>query len=66
MDTLFEWAKSFWGLWLMAIFIGICVYALWPSRKRQREMEEHARIPLEDPADALERPTEEKKDGRQD
>ncbi len=65
MDALVEWARALWGLWLMLIFLGICAYALWPSRKR--EMEEHARIPLDDPADDLERADElEKKDGRQD
>jgi len=66
MDTLVEWAAALWGLWLMLIFLGICAYALWPSRRRQREMEEHARIPLDDPADDLRRPPEEKKDGRED
>ena len=64
MDTLFEWAKALWGLWLMLIFLGIVAYALWPSR--QREMEEHARIPFDDPADDLDPPDLEKKDGRQD
>jgi cytochrome c oxidase cbb3-type subunit 4 len=59
MDTLVEWAKALWGLWLMMIFIGIVAYVFWPGRKR--EMEEHARIPLEDPLEDLER-----KDGRQD
>lgn len=60
MESLVEWAKALWGLWLMLIFLGIVAYVMWPGRKRQ--MDEHARIPLEDPLDDSER----KRNGRQD
>lgn len=46
MERLVEWANALWGLWLMLIFIGICVWVFWPGRKK--EMERHARIPLEE------------------
>lgn len=59
MDTLVAWANTLWGLWLMLIFLGIVAYVFWPGRKR--EMDEHARIPLEDPLEDLER-----NDGRKD
>ena len=36
--------RSFWLLWLMAIFFAIVVWAYWPGRKRK--MEEHGHIPL--------------------
>ena len=62
MGELVEGAKTFWGLWLMLIFVGIVAYVMWPSRKR--EMDEHARIPLEDPLD--ESLSERKKHGRED
>ncbi len=60
MDDVVQTAKSFWGLWLMLIFVGIVVWVMWPGRKR--EMDEHARIPFEDPLDEPER----KRDGRED
>ena len=41
-----EFAQT-WGLiYFMAIFAGVLVYALWPSRKRQKKFDEAARIPL--------------------
>jgi cbb3-type cytochrome oxidase subunit 3 len=60
MESLVEWAKALWGLWLMLIFLGIVASVMWPGRKRQ--MDEHARIPFEDPLDDSER----KRNGRQD
>jgi cytochrome c oxidase cbb3-type subunit 4 len=60
MESLVEWAKALWGLWLMLVFLGIVAYVMWPGRKRT--MDEHARIPLEDPLDESER----KRNGRQD
>lgn len=59
MNALVEWAQALWGLWLMIIFLGIVAYVFWPSRKQK--MQEHARIPLEDPLDDTER-----EDGRKD
>jgi len=63
MDALVEWASALWGLWLMAIFVGIVAYVFWPGRKKK--MEEHARIPLEDPLDDP-RVDNERQHGRQD
>ena len=46
METLVEFGRSLWVLWLMAIFLGIVAWVMWP--KRRREMREHAQIPLKD------------------
>ena len=46
MDGIYEFLRSFWVLWLMAIFVGIVVWVMWP--KRRKTMEEHAQIPLKD------------------
>ena len=36
--------KQFWGIWLMALFVGIVVWVFWPSRRKQ--MEDDPRIPF--------------------
>lgn len=41
-----EFIREFWLVWLMALFIGIVVYAYWPGNKRR--MERHGRIPFKD------------------
>lgn len=46
MQQLVDLAGSIWGLWLMLVFIAICVWVFWPSRKA--DLERHGRIPLED------------------
>jgi cytochrome c oxidase cbb3-type subunit 4 len=46
MQGLVELARSFWGVWLMLLFVGIVVWTMWPSRKRK--LERQARIPFED------------------
>jgi cytochrome c oxidase cbb3-type subunit 4 len=49
MDTLqaaVEALRPYWGLWLMIVFLAIVAWTLWPKRKA--EMEQHARIPLQD------------------
>ncbi len=38
--------RSFWGLWLMLLFVGIVVWTFWPSQARKREMMDHANIPF--------------------
>jgi len=48
MEGLYETVRSLWVVWLMILFIGIVAWALWPSRRQQRKMDRHARIPLED------------------
>ena len=36
-----------WGLvYFFIMFLGVLVYALWPSRARQRQFDETARLPL--------------------
>lgn len=46
MEALAEFLRSFWVVWLMAIFLGIVVWVVWPGRKSK--LEAHGRIPLED------------------
>ena len=46
MDQFFEFVRSLWVVWLMAIFIGIVAWAFWPSNKKR--LEAHGRIPLDD------------------
>ena len=36
-----------WGLvYFFAMFLAVLVYALWPSRTRQQQFDETARLPL--------------------
>ena len=46
MQEFYEFIRSLWVVWLMALFIGIVVWVLWPSRRRKYR--EAAQIPLED------------------
>jgi cytochrome c oxidase cbb3-type subunit 4 len=46
LQAIAEWLRPFWGVWLMGLFLAIVAWTLWPKRKA--EMEQHARIPLED------------------
>jgi cytochrome c oxidase cbb3-type subunit IV len=50
MDPTYKAVAEFaqqWGLiYFMAIFLGVLVYALWPSRKK--EFDDAARIPLKE------------------
>jgi cytochrome c oxidase cbb3-type subunit 4 len=51
---LSEFARAWWGLWLMTLFVGIVAWALWPSRQRTEEMSNAAMIPFredDEPAD---------------
>jgi len=52
MDKIVELANAGWNVWLLLMFLIAIGYALWPSRKRQAEMDHAARIPLEDDAGA--------------
>jgi cytochrome c oxidase cbb3-type subunit 4 len=45
LDSLHALLRPYWVVWMMALFLGIVAWALWPKRKA--EMEQHARIPLE-------------------
>ncbi len=44
MQTIYDFAVQFWGIWLMLLFVGIVAWAYWPGRKG--EMEDRARIPF--------------------
>jgi len=46
MEHLAEFLRSVWVLWLMGLFLGIVIWALWPSN--QSKMDRWGRIPLED------------------
>ncbi len=35
-------------LYFFVLFIAVLIYALWPSRARQRQFDEIARLPLEE------------------
>ncbi len=45
---LSELARAWWGAWLMVLFVGIVVWALWPSQKRKQDMRDSAMIPFRD------------------
>ena len=46
MDWFYETVRSLWSVWLMALFLAVVVYAMWPRNKKK--FDEQARIPLED------------------
>lgn len=49
MDSLFDFFRTFWVVWLMLIFVGI---VFWAYRPRNREkMKDHGQIPLRDGRD---------------
>ena len=47
-DAIVEFANASWNLWLFLLFLLVVAYALWPSKRRQKQMDEASRIPLED------------------
>ena len=50
MDPTYKAVSEFaqtWGMiYFTAIFVVVLVYALWPSRKAQKQFDDAARIPL--------------------
>ncbi len=46
MDDVVDFFRSIWGVWLMAIFVGIVVWVMWPSNRKR--FERQADIPLDD------------------
>jgi cytochrome c oxidase cbb3-type subunit 4 len=50
MDPTYKAVAEFaqtWGLiYFAALFLVVLVYALWPSRKQQKQFDEAARVPL--------------------
>lgn len=54
MDLLLELsqaARTWWGAWLMLLFLGIIAWALWPSRQRSQEMRDASMIPFREDDD---------------
>lgn len=49
MDGIYEFIRSLWVVWLLLLFAGIVVYALWPGNRRK--FSRAARIPLDDDED---------------
>ena len=45
---LADFFRPLWGLWLMLLFGAIIAWVMWPTKKRRKDMEEHARIPFRD------------------
>jgi cytochrome c oxidase cbb3-type subunit 4 len=46
LAELLPWAKSLWTVWFSAVFLGIVIWTVWPTRRRR--LEEHGCIPLRD------------------
>ena len=46
--NILEFIRSLWVVWLMALFLGIVVWVMWPKRKKR--LESYGRIPLDDDA----------------
>ncbi|MEQ8441655.1 MAG: cbb3-type cytochrome c oxidase subunit 3 [Alphaproteobacteria bacterium] len=47
-DKIVELANAGWNVWLVLMFLLVIAYALWPSKRRQAEMDRAARIPLDE------------------
>ncbi len=50
MEEFYQFLRSLWVLWLMAIFLGIVAWVYWPSRRRKKRLQDHANIPFRDEA----------------
>ncbi len=46
MEGFYETVRSLWSVWLMALFLAVVAYAMWP--RNRKKFDEQARIPLED------------------
>lgn len=46
MNQLVEFFRSIWGAWLMALFVGVVVWAFWP--RNRKKFSDAAQIPLKD------------------
>ena len=51
LTELSSLATDYWGLGMMALFLGIVAWVFWPSKRRQEEMDEHAMIPFREDED---------------
>jgi cbb3-type cytochrome oxidase subunit 3 len=47
-DFIVEAANTYWNVWLLLMFLVAVGYALWPTKKHQREMDHAARIPFQE------------------
>ena len=50
-EGIYSLARNLWGVWLMAVFLAIAVWAFWPGRRRREEMRDHADIPFREGTD---------------
>lgn len=46
MTEVAEFLRSIWGLWLMALFVGVVAWAFWP--RNRKKFSDAAQIPLKD------------------
>ena len=46
MEAIYEFIRSLWVVWLMALFLGIIAWAFWPRNRKRFERD--AEIPLRD------------------
>lgn len=46
LEALRAVLKQFWTVWLLALFLGIALYAFWPTNRAR--FERLARLPLDD------------------
>lgn len=46
LDSIAVLLRSFWTIWLMLLFTGILVYAMWPGNRSK--FERASQIPLKD------------------
>ncbi len=46
LESIVEFLRSLWGLWLMVLFLGIVFYAFRPGNKTR--LESYGDIPLRD------------------
>lgn len=45
MEDFYSFVKSLWVVWMMALFVGIVVWVLWPSNRRR--FRKAAQIPFD-------------------
>jgi cytochrome c oxidase cbb3-type subunit 4 len=72
MENVTSFVTSLWLVWLVLLFVGIVAWVYWPSRRRRKQMQDHAEIPFreappkrEEPEDKPDAPgsRNDKKDG---
>ena len=59
MDDFYSFVKSAWVVWMMALFVGIVVWVLWPSNRRR--FRKASQIPFENDAPCEPRDTTNRK-----